>query len=149
MGYRSGMCSRRMLAIPTEALRLLCLLVASGCAQWIGIEDLPEITDGSSPPGDPPDASTGVLDADPDRPDAVPCVWTYMPRHVDPCAAGKPPQDTDVFLPPFVPLVYDTTTGELTGLELAEGLTTERSWCAHALGRGLRGTSRRDAARDG
>jgi hypothetical protein len=87
---------------------------------------------GKLTPGDPdrPDADPDTPDASPfdaGAPDATACVWSYVPRYVEPCAAGKPPQDFDVFLPPFVPLVYDTTTGELTGLEISDGLTTDEA----------------------
>jgi hypothetical protein len=50
MSYRPGMRARRMLAIPAHGMSLLCLLAASGCAQVLGIEDLPDVTDGGTGP---------------------------------------------------------------------------------------------------
>jgi hypothetical protein len=111
--------SRRMPAIPVRGMSLLFLLTASGCAQLLGIEDLPEVTD-----GDQPDANPSASDASPF--DADLCGWPYQPAHFDPCAAGNPVSELDLVLTSAVPHVYDTTDGTLSSMAIPAGaITTE------------------------
>jgi hypothetical protein len=100
-------------------LSIPALLAASGCAQIIGIDDLPD------PPG-APDGGVQVPDAAPGAPDAspsdamvatdagvLPCTqWEPRPAHFEPC-------DIPVPGPPLVldqagEYIYDTDSGVLT-----------------------------------
>jgi hypothetical protein len=94
---------------------LLFLLSASGCAQWIGIEDLPEITD--APPRDRPDADPTAPDASVSPTDAnleETCGWPFAPKHFDPCAQANPVALTRLVLDDDGIYIYNTDTGLLT-----------------------------------
>jgi hypothetical protein len=121
MSYRPDMRTERMLAIPAYGMSFLCLLATSGCAPWIGIQDLPPIDAGA--PNRPDGAP---IDADPSAPDADGCPWSYVPAHVDPCAAGKPVPALDLVLAAGVSHVYDTNDGTLTSSPIPpEAITIE------------------------
>jgi hypothetical protein len=99
-----------MLAIPARGMSLLFLLMAGGCAQLLGIEDLPEFIDG----GDRPDANPSPPDASPGDggPGGENCGWPFAPEHFDPCAISPLPLPSLVLDDDGV-YVYDTDTNEL------------------------------------
>ncbi|HWN66417.1 MAG TPA: hypothetical protein VNM90_02195, partial [Haliangium sp.] len=102
----------RMLTIPAHRVALVCLLGASGCAQLLGIEDLPDITD----PAPPPDADPSVPDAAPGSIDAEPgpnCGWPFAPRHFDPCSSFNPVDLAPLVLDAVGVYTYDTDNNTL------------------------------------
>jgi hypothetical protein len=125
-----------MLAIPARGMSLLFLLMAGGCAQLLGIEDLPELTDGGA----------GSIDADPSAPDASAisidatpgnnCGWPFAPRHFDPCAPDNPTGLTLLVLGDDGTYVYNTDNTVLTdplGVDIVPPSTLEQDGEVRAL----------------
>ncbi len=105
--------SERILSRRVKWMGILCILSVSGCAQLLGIEDLPEVRDGGNPPG--PDATVKPpIDANPDQSDANCNIWPFEPEHFDPCGPGRPPLGlTPLVLGINGIYTYDTDTGLL------------------------------------